>query len=40
MPNEILIEVAFALPQKQIIIPIKIKAGMTAKEAIIISGIT
>jgi len=39
MPNEILIEVAYALPQKQIIIPIKIKAGVTAQEAIKTSGI-
>ena len=39
MPNEILIEVAYALPQKQIIIPIKIKAGVTAEEAIKASGI-
>jgi len=39
MPNEILIEVAFALPQKQIIIPIKVKAGVTAQEAIKASGI-
>ena len=39
MPNEILIEVAYALPQKQIIIPIKIKSGATAKEAINASGI-
>ena len=39
MPNEILIEVAYALPEKQLIIPIKIKAGTTAEEAIKISGI-
>ena len=39
MPNEILIEVAYALPQKQIIIPIKIKPGVTAEEAIKASGI-
>jgi putative ubiquitin-RnfH superfamily antitoxin RatB of RatAB toxin-antitoxin module len=39
MPNEILIEVAYALPQKQIIIPIKIKSGATAEEAINASGI-
>ena len=39
MPNEILIEVAYALPQKQIIIPIKVKAGVTAEEAIKASGI-
>ncbi len=39
MPNEILIEVAYALPKKQLIIPIRIKAGTTAEEAIKISGI-
>ena len=39
MPNEILIEVAYALPQKQMIIPIKVKAGITAKDAIKASGI-
>jgi putative ubiquitin-RnfH superfamily antitoxin RatB of RatAB toxin-antitoxin module len=32
MPNEILIEVAYALPKKQLIIPIKVKQGITAKE--------
>ena len=39
MPNEILIEVAYALPKKQLIIPIKVKAGTTAEEAIKTSGI-
>jgi putative ubiquitin-RnfH superfamily antitoxin RatB of RatAB toxin-antitoxin module len=39
MPNDILIEVAYALPQKQLIIPIKMKEGATAKEAIEASGI-
>jgi len=39
MPNEILIEVAYALPQKQLIIPIKVKTGTTAKDAIQMSGI-
>jgi putative ubiquitin-RnfH superfamily antitoxin RatB of RatAB toxin-antitoxin module len=39
MSNEILIEVAFALPDKQLIIPIKVKEGITAEEAIKISGI-
>jgi len=39
MPNEILIEVAYALPKKQLIIPIKVKAGTTAGEAIKTSGI-
>ena len=40
MPNEILIEVAYALPKKQLIIPIKVKQGVTAQEAIQLSGIT
>ena len=40
MPNEILIEVAYALPKKQLIIPIKAKEGITAEEAIKLSGIT
>jgi putative ubiquitin-RnfH superfamily antitoxin RatB of RatAB toxin-antitoxin module len=40
MSNEILIEVAYALPQNQMIIPIKLKIGTTAEEAIIASGIT
>jgi uncharacterized protein len=39
MPNEILIEVAYALPKKQMIIPIRVKAGLTAEEAIKASGI-
>ena len=39
MPHEILIEVAYALPQKQLIIPIKVKQGTTAEEAIQLSGI-
>jgi len=39
MPNEILIEVAYALPQKQLIIPIKVKTGTAAKDAIQMSGI-
>ena len=39
MPNEMLIEVAYALPKKQLILPIKVKVGTTAEEAIKISGI-
>ena len=39
MPNEILIEVAYALPNKQLIIPVKVKHGITAEEAIQLSGI-
>ena len=40
MPNEILIEVAYALPKKQLIIPVKVRQGITAEEAIKLSGIT
>ena len=39
MTSDILIEVAYALPTKQLIIPIKVKTGTTAEEAIKISGI-
>ena len=39
MPNEILIEVAYALPKKQLIIPVKVKQGSTAEEVIQLSGI-
>ena len=39
MPDEILIEVAYALPKKQLIIPIKVRIGVTAAEAIKTSGI-
>ena len=39
MPNEILIEVAYALPKKQLIISIKVKLGTTAEEDIKTSGI-
>ncbi len=39
MTSDILIEVAYALPTKQLIIPIKVKIGTTAEEAIKISGI-
>jgi len=37
--DHILIEVAFASPSKQLIIPINVKTGTTAREAIIKSGI-
>lgn len=37
--NEVTIEVAYALPHEQLIIPIKIQDGTTAEEAIIASGI-
>jgi putative ubiquitin-RnfH superfamily antitoxin RatB of RatAB toxin-antitoxin module len=37
--SEIIVEVAYALPAEQLIIPIKLLAGVTAEEAIINSGI-
>ena len=37
--NTILVEVAYASPSKQLIIPIHVKPGTTVKEAIIQSGI-
>lgn len=43
MPNQhadsIMVEVAYALPQQQLIVPIKVKPGTTALEAIQLSGI-
>jgi hypothetical protein len=38
-PNEITVEVAYALPNEQLIIPIKVQDGITVKEAINASGI-
>ncbi|PPD48063.1 MAG: RnfH family protein [Methylotenera sp.] len=38
-PNEVTVEVAYALPDEQLIIPIKVEDGTTAEEAIIASGI-
>lgn len=37
--DEIIIEVAYALPSEQLIIPIKTQEGITAEDAIIDSGI-
>lgn len=37
--NEILVEVAYALPHEQLIVPIKVNQGITAEEAIRTSGI-
>jgi putative ubiquitin-RnfH superfamily antitoxin RatB of RatAB toxin-antitoxin module len=37
--EEILVEVAYALPTKQIILPIKVAAGITAEAAVKQSGI-
>ena len=39
MPDKIMIEVSFALPKKQIIIPVLVPAGICVKEAIELSGI-
>lgn len=40
LPTEITVEVAYALPDEQLIIPIKVSDGTTAEEAIKVSGIT
>lgn len=37
--NEITVEVAYALPEEQLIVPIKVEAGTTAEQAIYASGI-
>lgn len=37
--KEIIIEVAYALPNEQLIIPIKVREGTTAKQAFQISGL-
>jgi len=39
LPTEITVEVAYALPDEQLIIPIKVVDGATAEEAIKASGI-
>lgn len=39
MPDKIMIEVAFALPNKQIIIPVLVHKDCTVQEAIQMSGI-
>ncbi|PKO46412.1 MAG: RnfH family protein [Betaproteobacteria bacterium HGW-Betaproteobacteria-22] len=39
LPNEITVEVAYALPDEQLIIPTKVSEGATAEQAIITSGI-
>lgn len=38
-PNEITVEVAYALPNEQLIVPIKVENGTTAEQAIHASGI-
>jgi putative ubiquitin-RnfH superfamily antitoxin RatB of RatAB toxin-antitoxin module len=40
MTSEILIEVAYALPQQQVILPVKVMEATTAVQAIEASGIT
>lgn len=37
--NEIIVEVAYALPSEQLIVPIKVTEGITAEQAIKASGI-
>lgn len=37
--QEIIVEVAYALPREQLIIPIKVTQGITAEQAILQSGI-
>jgi len=39
MPDEIMIEVSYALPKKQIIIPVLVHKDISVKEAIELSGI-
>ena len=39
MSNEIMVEVAYALPAEQLIIPVRVPAGTTAEDAIKLSGI-
>lgn len=38
-PNTITVEVAYALPQQQLIIPVQLPENTTAEQAIIASGI-
>jgi putative ubiquitin-RnfH superfamily antitoxin RatB of RatAB toxin-antitoxin module len=37
--NEMMVEVAYAQPNEQLIVPIKVQVGTTAEQAIIASGI-
>mgnify|MGYP001482258230 CR=1 FL=1 len=39
MSDKIMIEVAYALPDKQIIIPVEVSKGINVKEAIELSGV-
>ena len=38
--TEILVEVAYALPRQQLIIPLRVPQGTTAQQAVLASGIT
>lgn len=38
-PDEIMVEVAYALPTEQLIIPVKVEEGISAERAILASGI-
>jgi uncharacterized protein len=37
--NEITVEVAYALPDEQLVVPIKVEVGTTAEQAVYASGI-
>lgn len=37
--NEMMVEVAYAKPNEQLIVPVKVKQGITAEQAIAASGI-
>lgn len=39
MSQDLMVEVAYALPTKQIIIPVKVNDGVTAEAAIVASGV-
>lgn len=39
MSQDLMVEVAYALPNKQIIIPVKVNEGVTAEAAIMASGV-
>jgi putative ubiquitin-RnfH superfamily antitoxin RatB of RatAB toxin-antitoxin module len=39
MSQDLMVEVAYALPTKQIIIPVKVSDGITAEAAIVASGV-
>lgn len=39
MSQDLMVEVAYALPNKQVIIPVKVNDGITAEAAIVASGV-